>query len=274
MPTLTKETVLNNLAIIIEMDKERNLDSLRLIETNTGSPPNCMLSLGGYAGAQAMVAWYIHHDLAALKREFSTITKCEAMALQLKRDMGNAFLTAAGWMPGLVCDNELLLQWMCENAMTFDGKYEKAHKAHWYLFYQWRLAVLGDFEQLAKNCERVLADPPKGSQVKKYVIDYEFLRALARKDVPEMERTLTAILQPRSVRGRTDDGGYHTNQFVCSSAVVLAKIARRHGFELKVESPWLPSEWLPVAPLAEYPDPYDFLKKFDPSRASAKLHNT
>jgi hypothetical protein len=45
--------------------------------------------------------------------------------------------------------------------------------------------------------------------------------------------------------------------------VILAKLAYHLGYELNIDSPWIPHELLPVEPLAEYKLPYEFLSDFD-----------
>lgn len=45
-------------------------------------------------------------------------------------------------------------------------------------------------------------------------------------------------------------------------ATVLAKIAYRHGYELDIDSPYVPKELLPVQPLTDYIDPFDFMLEY------------
>ncbi len=33
--------------------------------------------------------------------------------------------------------------------------------------------------------------------------------------------------------------------------------------QLNIDTPWIPKEWLPVEPLLEYPEPWEFMKEFD-----------
>ena len=42
--------------------------------------------------------------------------------------------------------------------------------------------------------------------------------------------------------------------------MIYAKIAWRSGYEVEVDLPCIPKEWLPVTPLDNYDEHYDFLK--------------
>ncbi|MCY1554464.1 hypothetical protein D9M68_910380 [compost metagenome] len=48
-----------------------------------------------------------------------------------------------------------------------------------------------------------------------------------------------------------------------SYATLFAKLAWRKGYELDVDTPWIPKEWLPIRPNETYEDPWLFMKSFD-----------
>lgn len=50
---------------------------------------------------------------------------------------------------------------------------------------------------------------------------------------------------------------------ICTFPVVYARIAWRHGFEVRVDSQWVPKAWLPVAPLRKYEDAFAFMAQSD-----------
>lgn len=48
-------------------------------------------------------------------------------------------------------------------------------------------------------------------------------------------------------------------------AVVYAKIAWLHGHQVQVSSPYVPKEWLPIAPLPKYEEAFAFMTESDDS---------
>ena len=84
--------------------------------------------------------------------------------------------------------------------------------------------------------------------------------ALADGDKTGMEAALLDMVQPRKVRGRSNDDCGFTADLISTAAVIYAKIAGLHGHELRVDSPYVPAAWLANTPLERYDDHYDFLK--------------
>ncbi len=93
----------------------------------------------------------------------------------------------------------------------------------------------------------------------KYVSDQEFFLALADQDVSGMEAALERLTQPQLVRSRSSDESGYTGDLIFRPAVVYAKIAWHHGHKVKVNSPLVPAEWLPMEPLPRYEETYAFL---------------
>jgi hypothetical protein len=62
-----------------------------------------------------------------------------------------------------------------------------------------------------------------------------------------------------------ENGMAYQSKVVSTWGVILSKIAYRNGFELDIDSPWVPKEWLPIQPLDEYECPAElgFVKEFD-----------
>jgi hypothetical protein len=55
-------------------------------------------------------------------------------------------------------------------------------------------------------------------------------------------------------------GRGYAADLISTAAVIYAKIAWHHGYEVRVDSPYIPPEWLPTEPLERYDDHYGFLK--------------
>jgi hypothetical protein len=84
--------------------------------------------------------------------------------------------------------------------------------------------------------------------------------ALASGDVLEMESTLTELTSPISIKKRLDIESGFSEGLISTFGVIYAKIAWRHGYEVRVDTPYIPMEWLPVNPLVRYNQIYSFLK--------------
>ena len=78
-----------------------------------------------------------------------------------------------------------------------------------------------------------------------------------------MEAALLELIEPTLMRRRQAEERAYTQYFICTCAVVYAKIAWRHGYHVTVDSPWVPREWLPVAPLPSYENAFAFMAGLD-----------
>jgi Immunity protein 49 len=65
---------------------------------------------------------------------------------------------------------------------------------------------------------------------------------------------------PKALASRSNDEGGFTEDLISTPAFIYAKIAWRHGYEVVVDSPFVPSEWLPISPLDRYENHYAFLE--------------
>nr|WP_262381825.1 immunity 49 family protein [Pseudomonas veronii] len=106
----------------------------------------------------------------------------------------------------------------------------------------------------------MIAHPPSGPK-KRFMLDNEFFIALAEGDKSKMESVLRELTTPASIKRRFDSENGYSEGLISTFGVIYAKIAWRHGYEVVVDTPYIPSEWLPVKPLAHYDAHYEFLKR-------------
>jgi len=128
------------------------------------------------------------------------------------------------------------------------------------------LALLGEFEWLAERMDQVLVEGIKLREGKSYRFDNLFLKALVDGDKQAMEDNIHAVLTGRVAYGCNNENGMaYQSKVVSTWGVILSKIAYRNGFELDIDSPWVPKERLPIKPLDEYEcrAELDFVKEFD-----------
>ncbi|CAG2271366.1 hypothetical protein BCCR75502_01618 [Burkholderia sola] len=78
-----------------------------------------------------------------------------------------------------------------------------------------------------------------------------------------MEATLQELTSPKVAKVRNAEHAFgFTEKLIGTHAVIYAKIAWRHGLRVRVDTPWIPEEWLPIEPLDNYLDPYEFMGNF------------
>ncbi|WP_281214070.1 Imm49 family immunity protein [Shewanella insulae] len=96
----------------------------------------------------------------------------------------------------------------------------------------------------------------------RYQIDQEFYLALAKGDMVGMEQALHTLTVPLA-KFRNFDGALVLTQHLMSMfGYIYAKIAWRAGYQVQVDSPYLPMEWLALEGLPHYEE-LDITQGFD-----------
>ena len=132
-----------------------------------------------------------------------------------------------------------------------------------YRFYLERLVLLalaGDWEKLRAGCLRFLNDDKHSKAIES---DFRFFLAMSNQDTEEMKQILNEILEYWISTKVKIDLNIHFDFYLYLPALIYAKIAMIHGFDLGIDSPIAPKELIEVKPLESYEDPYDFMKEFD-----------
>lgn len=224
---------------------------VRNILTGTGSPSGSALSLGSYCLARGMHAWFEHADLSATKQWFKLSGECQNVCLDLQRDQMNLMPRVMCLSRMLVADHEPEISRFLAFSHIYSAKAIANVKSVDYSAFNIVLAVKGEMELLASRCDALRKDPP-ASHGKKYLPDNEFLAALAVGDPHRMQEVLNDLVSPKMARSRAGLEGGYTQDLISTSAILYAKLARRHGYEIEVESDYIPVPWLPIAPLDNY----------------------
>jgi hypothetical protein len=224
--------------------------------------------LQSFAEANAINSWFMMSDITATKNWFYVKSKLELICCyepynHPPQNIGFGRGVLQGLFP-LISDNAYLIDWYANMDSTLFEKDASNTKRPDYWVKQFFLALRGDWDELAARCERILADPPTDSKVKKFMPDYRFYLALAKGDVDGMEAAIRELVTPKAIANRIALEGGYTADLICTPAVIYNKLAWRHGHEIVVDSPYIPREWLPIAPLEKYEDPFEFMKIYDP----------
>jgi hypothetical protein len=240
-------------------------------------------SLGGYHSvfsARTLLSYFRDENILATKRNAYAAAKARRM--ELKYTLYHAGLAYPDQLLyPLLSDNKEMIHWYGQffiSALQGTFKRQLAYKLpcqveHYTL--QMSHAVLGNWDILARNCEAALQESPKDR--KSYQIDYAFLLGLARGSVSEMETALAQLFKGRVLRARCTELGFGSVQrLMFGWGFILYKLAWLHGYQLEINSPWIPKDLLAIEPLAdveyksgiEVIDDYDLFTPFedDPKR--------
>ncbi|GAB2196507.1 hypothetical protein [Sessilibacter sp. MAH4] len=112
---------------------------------------------------------------------------------------------------------------------------------------QFRLVLQADWETVLERAEIVVANPEILMR-KADLWDWKFDIAIANGDVKTMEAIVRKLLTP-ALKKAHDDAYFGAGGLFTPLAMLHLKIARYHGYELDVVSPWIPQEWLDMKPL-------------------------
>ena len=159
----------------------------------------------------------------------------------------------------LLSNHAKLIDWFAHDDKGFDPKRIENPKTWDFWGYQSLVALRGEWDLLIKRCEMVIEDPPKASEHQSYQIDHQFWLALARGDVGGMQEVLQMLVTPKLLRSRKNFESGYTEDLISTPAVIYAKIAWFHGYELLLDTQYIPSEWLSMTPLTQYDSHYGFL---------------
>ena len=131
-------------------------------------------------------------------------------------------------------------------------------------------AIRGDFEEVKKRCTAYLEKPLKDSYYKYGELHYEFLSALADKNIDEMKKAMDGMMEQKVARKFSNDNNPNYEFYLHVYVIIYAKIALYHGIDLKIDNEVAPKELIDITPFEKYEDPYDFMKDFDLATVTPK----
>lgn len=238
-----------------------------LLIAGEGSRGGCLRGLIGDACAISMINYFRDRNVLLMKQWAYVSAKLRIMLFHIFPS--EDYLSEALLWP-LISDNEEVIDWFKQNdAMYYtekpsiDGGDKNNPKSWMYYRYQSWLALNQRWDELGERCERILAMQDEIKKDRSYLIDHRFYLALARGDVTQMQAVLLQKCEPSQRKIRHDQESGLTHNFIVSYATMFAKLAWRSGYELDLDTPWIPKEWLPVKPLDKYEDPWPFMQSFD-----------
>lgn len=230
------------------------------IENNLGNPRSCVMSLSSNAEANAMFAWFGKRDLDAMRQWCYVGAKLDQLYYKMQEgdpEWGRGFPQL---LKPILSNSKELINWFSHYDLAYDMKRVEDHKTHDFLAYQAIVALRGEWPRLIERCEKIINDPPSASREQRYLIDHDFYLALAKGDMEKMQSVLQELASAKMIRARSNEESGFTADMISTTAVIYAKIAWVYGYQIKIDSPYIPTEWLSTEPLNQYDNYYRFLE--------------
>lgn len=233
---------------------------IKTAETSGGTAEPVMYMLASFTQGKALLSWYEDQDIDAMRNWW--YVSARIIKMRYERGEPNTFSPGAKFLEllaPLLANHTELIDWFARGERHFDPARIENHKTHDFWAYQGQLALRGDWPELLSRCEKLIADPPKAGHEQKYLLDHQFYLALAQGDMARMETILQQLVSRNMLARRGKDESGFTSDLIFTPAIIYAKIAWRHGFQVKLDSAHVPAAWLPNTPLAQYNKYFGFL---------------
>ena len=212
-------------------------DNLKRIEEKRGNCLYCIKELGEIYETTASKALLVDKDIESFRKNIYIYSKLYLMSRDTR-----AYLACVKihLFCILMSNNKDFLDFILRNFDIIGHEKEKYKKSE------------ADFYSV---------NPSKETDFKYFPLEFGFLKALAEKNIEKMKENINAMLEPKVARQMM----YDENIFFYLHIYVLLylKIASYYGFDLEIESDIVPKELIDSKPAKEYPEPYEFMKKFD-----------
>ena len=252
---------------IIEYSQDRlegEKVSLELITNKEGDPLSCMTMLGHDYHQMASVNLLVDKDIEKFRQNMYLSTKLCLLGTDTR---GYLRGHVKDFFSALMSNNQDILEFFKKysDILAYEKEknfYKKSYSAS-FLTRTVLLALKGEWEDVILRANLYLANPSKDRKDKYYYLQFEFLKALAEKNIEKMKESINTMLDLKVARKMVYDKDLYFDFYLQIYALIYAKIALYHGIDLEVDSDIAPKELIDNTPAKEYPEPYEFMKKFD-----------
>lgn len=235
-----------------------NDDAIYNIENNLGNPSYCSMRLAQEAQARAMLAWFEQRDLNGFRQWSYVSGRLTQKSYQIKIDTIEPLPKTFELLEPLLSNNDELINWFVNSDLGYDKiRIDKVNTLDFFA-YQAKVALRGNWPLLLERCENVINNPP--SSLKRWQEYNYFYYALAQGNVHKMEEALQGLIALKTIKSRMAEESGITQDLISTLVIICMKIAWRHGYEVTVDSPYVPMEWMPMTALDSYDNYYSFLK--------------
>ena len=206
----------------------------------------------------------VDKDVESFKKNMYVFAKLSILGKESRNFLGWDRVSFWGI---IMSNNPVLLEFIEKyiNIIAYERegyKYKKS-EANCYLTRTILLAIKGDWEKVIERSDIYLVNPSKEPYYKYTYLEFEFLKALAKKDIDKMKESINSMLDIKIARKMLYDMENYFDFYLQIFALIYLKIALHHGIDLGIDSDIAPKELIDNTPADSYPEPYDFMKDFD-----------
>ena len=271
------EKGINLISSFLRKEEDFDKDELKYIENKKGDQFACMWTLSNDYNKFSSIDLVIEKNIK--KHRLNCHIGGKLLILGCSRS-NRLFTQASQMFEMLMSNNTDFITFFKNNIdMIMPDDYDSEKNKYGYLkndygtFFLIRVilhAIRGDFEEVKKRCTAYLEKPLKDSYYKYGELHYEFLSALADKNIDEMKKAMDGMMEQKVARKFSNDNNPNYEFYLHVYVIIYAKIALYHGIDLKIDNEVAPRELIDITPLEKYEDPYDFMKDFDLATVTPK----
>ena len=271
------EKGINLISSFLRKEEDFDKDELKYIENKKGDQFACMWILSNDYNKFSSIDLVIEKNIK--KHRLNCYIGGKLLILGCSRS-NRLFTQASQMFEMLMSNNTDFITFFKNNIdMIMPDDYDSEKNKYGYLkndygtFFLIRVilhAIRGDFEEVKKRCAAYLEKPLKDSYYKYGELHYEFLGALADKNIDGMKKAIDGMMEQKVARKFSNDNNPNYEFYLHVYVIIYAKIALYHGIDLKIDNEVAPRELIDITPLEKYEDPYDFMKDFDLATVTPK----
>lgn len=226
-----------------------------------------LLRVQNYFMMQIMLNHFSEQNLSRIKNDAYNYAKLQYVITQPPYDYwGQEYAYEKRAFEGLwflLSNYRPLIEWYARFDHIF-SKTADSPKNEQFFTKQFFIALRGDWTLLKTRCEQVLTEPPTSSRGKNYLIDHTFYLALAQGDTEGMIHAISQLLETKIFNRRQRmnlESGY-TQDLIDTPATLYTKLAWYHGYQIDIDSDYIPKAWLDMTPLTHYQEEFDFMSRY------------
>lgn len=205
-----------------------------------------------------LLAYFARGDMTAFKQHWHLASRLSVRAANHVPE--STSYTTGGWMAG---EYDLLYA-LCSDSRSaidevaaLDTFRLKTHRdnprVREFTFHLAQLVIRGDYE--AAQAKIAIAVKKGSSKIKQAdATGNDFYSLLMKGDKAGLEASIM-----ESTRLRKSGGEPYIFDFLYPGATFRAKLCWHKGIPVEIEHPMVPMAWMPIQPLPQYDDIYDFL---------------
>jgi hypothetical protein len=241
-----------------------NLEKKILQQINEGlDKKGCYNSLWFSTIGIWVYEYFINHNINLTKQRLYLLGRlAEVLVTQCNSDYLNYSLNHT--FPVILSDNEALIQRYAKLRYTKSAHYpfdmeEQLLIGNGVFCNTVQHFMVNNKDGIEKNLNIIETKVINKKKNAVLIHDYDFYKALYEGNMPKMEEVIHRFSKGQLHKNRQYN--QLLGKYVAPCALGYAKLAWRLGYKVETNSPLIPKELLPIEPIKQYDEVYDFLKE-------------